>query len=341
MSASRLGKRPVEKVWGRQHLPRAFGIGDSDAPVGEIWFQDARGADAELLIKYLLTCETLSIQVHPGDEAARAAGEHRGKDEAWLIVDTEPGAKIGIGLKQSMSKEALRTAALDGSIAELIQWHEAKPGDFYYSPAGTIHALGPGLTLIEIQQNLDLTYRLYDFGRPRELQVEEAITVARPDPYRPPGAIREIAPGREILAEGGAFVVERWTAATGGRLAGVEGRPVWLIPVHGGGLIDGDALEPPTAWLVEDQSRVRIEPGSEMLFAYPGAAVIEDLLVDTRVADRGAGIAERRAYRPPVRVNPSFASGGAPSPAARPSPDSRHLRGCRPRARLHALPPKA
>jgi mannose-6-phosphate isomerase len=306
MTANRLESRQVEKVWGRQDLPRAFGAEPHDGPVGEIWFEDARGGGgAALLVKYLLTCETLSIQVHPGDEAARAAGFPRGKDEAWLIVDAEPGAKIGLGLRKAVSREALRAAALDGSLETLVDWREARAGDFLYSPAGTIHALGPGLTLIEIQQNLDLTYRLYDYGRARELQLDEAVAAARPGPYRAPSAPYALSPGREILAEGGAFVVERWTQAAGGRLAGEAGRPVWLIPVRGGGLIDGEALVPPSVWLVEDQSRVRIDEGSEMVFAYPGGTVIAELLTDTRVADEAAG-EERRAYVPPVKLAGRF-----------------------------------
>lgn len=312
MTANRLAKRPVEKVWGRQHLPRAFGIGqEGDEPVGEIWFQDRRGGDAELLIKYLLTCEKLSIQVHPDATAAQAQGHKRGKDEAWLIVDTEPGAKIGIGLRREVGKDELRRAALDGSIEELVDWREAHPGDFYYSPAGTIHALGPGLTLIEIQQNVDLTYRLYDYGRPRELQLDEAVAAALPEPYAAPFTPYQYSPGREILADGPAFVVERWTTPAGGRLAGEEGRPVWLIPVHGGGLVDSERLEPPAVWLVEDQSRVRIDEGSEMLFAYPGAGVIEELFIDTRTAARETGVEERRSYRPPVRVAASWGEGWA------------------------------
>jgi len=305
MTARSLASRQVEKVWGRQHLPRAFGAEPHDGPVGEIWFQDGRGDDAPLLVKYLLTCETLSIQVHPDDKAARAMGLERGKDEAWLIVDAEPGARIGLGLKQAVSSEALRAAAIDGSIDQLVDWRPVEAGDFLYSPAGTIHALGPGLTLVEIQQNADLTFRLYDYGRPRPLQLDEAVAAARPEPYVAPASPRLVSPGREILADGAAFVVERWTGPAGGRLAGEKGRPVWLIPVHGGGLIDGEALAPPSVWLVEDQSRVRIDPGAEMVFAYPGAEIIADLLVDTRVAD-GRPADERRVYVPPVRLAPSF-----------------------------------
>jgi mannose-6-phosphate isomerase len=274
-------------------------------PIGEIWFQDGRGPEAELLVKYLLTREKLSIQVHPDDKAARAAGHRRGKDEAWVVLEAEPGARIGLGLKRKTGKAALRAAIAGGGLEALVDWREARAGDFFYSPAGTIHALGPGLTLVEIQQNVDLTYRLYDYGRDRELQVEAAVAAARPEPFVG-SPRRQAEAGREILCEGGAFVVERWTKAAGGRLAGERERPVWLIPVRGGGLIDGEPLEPPSVWLVEDQSRIRIDEGSEMLFAYPGANVIEALFVDTRQSRPVERLDERRRYRPPVRLEPSF-----------------------------------
>jgi mannose-6-phosphate isomerase len=305
VSASRLASKQVEKLWGRAELPQSFGAAAAAGePIGEIWFQDGRGGEAELLVKYLLTREKLSIQVHPGDEAAQAAGQRRGKDEAWIVLEAEPGARIGLGLKRRASPDELRAAVDEGRLEALVDWRAVAPGDFFYSPAGTIHALGPGLTLVEIQQNVDLTYRLYDYGRDRELQVEAALASARPEPYAG-AAPRQAEPGREILCEGGAFVVERWTRAAGGRLAGELERPVWLIPLSGGGLIDGEALEPPSVWLVEDQSRVRIDGGSEILFAYPGAGVIEALFVDTRQR-QVERLEERRQYRPPTRLEPSF-----------------------------------
>ncbi len=307
MTASRLASRQVEKLWGRAELPQSFGAAAAGGePIGEIWFQDKRGAESELLVKYLLTREKLSIQVHPDDKAARAAGHRRGKDEAWLVLEAEPDARIGLGLKRDISPAELRNAIESGSIEALVDWREAKAGDFYYSPAGTIHALGPGLTLVEIQENVDLTYRLFDYGRERELQVDAGVGAARPERYRAPKARGMIEPGREILAEGGAFVIERWTRAAGGRLAGEVERPVWLVPVQGSGLIDGQALEPPSVWLVEDQSRVRIDPGSEILFAYPGPKVIDSLFVDTRRSQSVERLEERRRYRPPVRLEPSF-----------------------------------
>jgi mannose-6-phosphate isomerase len=307
VTANRLASRQVEKLWGRADLPQSFGAAAAGGePIGEIWFQDGRGADSELLVKYLLTREKLSIQVHPDGEAARAAGHRRGKDEAWLVLEADPGARIGLGLKRNVSAAELRSAIETGTLEALVDWREAKAGDFFYSPAGTIHALGPGLTLVEIQENVDLTYRLFDYGRERELQIEAGVKAARPEPYREQAARREIEPGREILAEGGAFVVERWTRPAGGRLAGEVERPVWLVPVRGTGLIDGEALEPPSVWLVEDQSRVRLDAGSEMLFAYPGASVIDALFVDTRQSQPVERIDERRRYRPPTRLEPSF-----------------------------------
>jgi mannose-6-phosphate isomerase len=96
------------------------------------------------------------------------AGE-RGKEECWLVIAAEPDAKLGIGFDQALSAEAMRKAALDGSIENLLTWHPARPGDFFYIPAGTVHAIGAGIGLIEVQQNSDITYRLYDYGRPREL----------------------------------------------------------------------------------------------------------------------------------------------------------------------------
>jgi mannose-6-phosphate isomerase len=277
MTVTRLETRRVEKPWGRRDLPPAFGAVDEDGePVGEIWFEDPRGNEPELLVKYLFTSERLSIQVHPGDEAARAAGHPRGKDEAWVVLRAEPDATIGIGLREPTSSDGLRAAAVDGSIEDLVHWRPAQAGDSYYSPAGTVHALGPGLVLIEVQQNVDLTYRLYDYGRPRELHLEEGIAVARPAPYVAPFHPYNAAPGRQIVADGPAFVLERWTAAASGNLD--LGKAVWIVPISGGGSVGDEALEAGKVWLVEGAAQVAFEEGSDVLVAYPGGAVAETLL---------------------------------------------------------------
>ena len=273
MPAARLERRLVPKVWGRWDVPPQFGPPPAgDEPLGEVWFPDEAGDEAELLVKYLFTSERLSIQVHPGDEAARAAGWRRGKDEAWVILDAEPDARIGLGLRHAVSREALRAAALDGSIEQLLDWRPARAGDVFYSPAGTVHALGAGLTLVEIQQNLDLTYRLYDYGRPRELHLEEGIAVADSSPWQPTFAHARIGKGREALAAGGAFVLERWQGAEA--LVGADsGAPVWLIPLKDGASADGLSLEAGSVWVARGPTRLDVPETSELLVAYAGAAV--------------------------------------------------------------------
>lgn len=175
-----LDTRAVEKVWGRTNLPEPFaselrGITDRGKPVGEIWFGSPAQLD-DILVKYLFTSDKLSVQVHPSDAQALVGEE--GKEECWLILDAEPGAKLAIGFKDDISAEAMRSAALDGSIEDLLEWHEVAAGDFFYLTAGTVHAIGAGISLVEVQQSSDTTFRLYDYGRPRELHLERAVAVA-------------------------------------------------------------------------------------------------------------------------------------------------------------------
>lgn len=244
MAARRLRARPVERVWGRRALPAGFPRPPGDEPIGEIWFEPPD--DAELLVKYLFTSERLSIQVHPDDAAARASGFERGKDEAWYVIDAEPGAAIGLGLTREVSREELRRAALDGSIENLLDWRPVTPGDLLYSPAGTIHAIGGGIALIEVQQNADITYRLYDYGRPRELHLDEGLTVAKLGPWSPPS--------KPI------FLLERHTAPD--RLN--DGALV--VPLRSGGTIDGEALLAGSVWSVEEGARLAGE-GLDVLVA--------------------------------------------------------------------------
>lgn len=179
----KLRKKTVSKPWGQQVLPAMFG-GERTKKIGEVWFQPPPSVTPALMVKYLFTSEKLSIQVHPDNRTARNAGLPSGKDECWLVLDAEVDAVLGIGLKTKTSDSKLRAAATLGEIENLIDWKPVKAGDFFYIPAGTIHAIGPGLQLIEIQQNVDVTYRLYDYGRPRDLHLDDAIAAAKTDPYR-------------------------------------------------------------------------------------------------------------------------------------------------------------
>ena len=282
MTATRLTTKRVEKPWGRRDLWPAFeSVAEGGNPVGEIWFevpgkQDGTTDGPELLIKYLFTSDRLSVQVHPTDADAQKKGFPRGKSEAWVILDADPHASIALGTLEVISKERLREAAEDGSIEKLLDWKTVKTDDSYYTPAGTIHAIGPGLTLIEAQQNVDLTYRLYDYGSDRELHLDDGVAVSDPVPYVAPYKPHDIAPGRAILADGPAFVLERWKGAARTDLKG-DGRKTWLVPVAGKGTIDGQSLDAGSAWLVDGGAALSLDADSDMVVVYPGSGVIEKL----------------------------------------------------------------
>ena len=168
----RLPTRFLEKVWGTTELLPWYP--DSAKKIGEVWFE----ADLPLLVKFVFTSDRLSVQVHPDDEFAAAHEKSRGKTEMWYVLRADPGARIATGFRRSISRERLRESALSGEIEHLLNWIDVTAGDAFYVPAGTVHAIGGGLALCEIQQYSDITYRLYDYGRPRELHLDKAVQVA-------------------------------------------------------------------------------------------------------------------------------------------------------------------
>jgi mannose-6-phosphate isomerase len=262
----RLQARAIAKPWGRRQLgPWGLGLGGAEAPIGEIHHEVPGGDDRPLLVKTLFTAERLSVQVHPDTAAAAARGHARGKDEAWVVLAAEPGARIGLGLDGALDPPALRAAALDGSLVDRLVWRPCAAGDVFFTPAGTIHAIGGGLTLFEIQQNLDVTYRLYDYGRGRRLDLDEGIAVASTAPWQASAPVS--APGRELLVDCPAFGIERVRGA--GWLSASTVAPVWIAVVAGNGRIDGAALRPGEVWLAE--APVAITGDAELLLAHEGA----------------------------------------------------------------------
>ena len=278
MAATRLTPTTVAKPWGRKDLAPWAAAGP--ACIGEMIY-DA-GSDAPLLVKALFTAERLSVQVHPGTVAAQASGLPHGKDEAWIILAADPGAVIGLGLRRELSREGLAAAAADGSIENLLDWKPARVGDVFFAPAGTIHAIGAGLTLIEVQQNLDLTYRLYDYGRPRALHLSEGVAVADPAPWRQLHAPRPLGGGRLSLVEGPSFVVERVRASGHATLDPPHGRAAWLVMLAGTGTIDGAPCAPGQVWLADGRCRIEFDADAEILLAYAGAGIAPAMWQEAR-----------------------------------------------------------
>jgi mannose-6-phosphate isomerase len=258
----------VEKPWGRDDLAGQYGIDpNATSRIGEIWFEDPTCVDRDLLIKLLFTSQRLSIQVHPDDEAAVAAGYPRGKDEAWCVIAASPDATIGLGITASLSPTEFADAARDGTIVDLMEWREVKAGDVIYSPAGTVHAIGAGLILLEIQQNLDLTYRLYDYGRPRELHLSEGVAVSSARPYVCPAVIETISDVQSVF-RGAKFTVECWAGAMAGTVRANSANPVWIIAGGSPITVDDSPVTPWSVVLCTGDTDFALPQGSQAFAAY-------------------------------------------------------------------------
>src|ERR1700686_596850 len=132
-----------------------------------------------LLLKFLFPHEKLSVQVHPDNEAARRVGMPCGKTECWYVAHASPGAQIALGLKAGVTREQFEQSIYDKRAEELLNWLNVFPGEMIYVAGGTVHTLGPGSIIVETQQQSDTTYRLYDYGRPRELHLREGLAAVK------------------------------------------------------------------------------------------------------------------------------------------------------------------
>jgi mannose-6-phosphate isomerase len=158
-----------------------------------------------LLVKFLFPCDKLSVQVHPDDETARRLGEPCGKTECWYIVRAQPGAQVALGLKSGTSRRDFARAIEECRAEALLNWVEVGAGDMIYVDAGTVHTLGPGSIIVETQQNSDTTYRLYDYGRPRELHIQRGLEATKE--HTQAGKVPR-RPGERLISAG-QFVVDK------------------------------------------------------------------------------------------------------------------------------------
>ena len=226
--------RTIEKPWGRTDL-RPWSDAETQGRIGEIWHDRADPAANEpsLLLKLLFTREPLSVQVHPGDAFAQSIGEAHGKSEAWYVMSAEPGGRIALGLDRRLTSEQLREAIVDGPITERIAWRDVSRGDVVDVPAGSIHAIGAGLVIAEIQQRSDTTFRLFDYGRSRALHVEQAVAVANAG-VAPAGSLpRPLGPGRTLLVTSPHFILEKFDAPARSKWTVGAQQEIWLLVLKG------------------------------------------------------------------------------------------------------------
>ena len=196
-----------ERVWGRRDLRPWYDRSNLPEAIGEAWLTgpesvietgplagltlaeavrrhakaivgvDGGTAEFPLLIKLLFPNEKLSVQVHPNDAQAQALGQPRGKTECWYVLAAEPGAEVALGLKPGVGRAQVEASVVNHSMEQLLNMVPVSVGEMVFVDAGTIHAIGPGVTLLETQQTSDITYRMYDYARPRELHLQQGLDV--------------------------------------------------------------------------------------------------------------------------------------------------------------------
>jgi mannose-6-phosphate isomerase len=199
----------VTRVWGYQDLRPWYDREADGDPLGEVWLTGddcviatgthagqtlgslfaaapeamlgtaANSTGSPLLIKVIFAREKLSVQVHPDDKMAQKYGELRGKSECWYALAAEPGAKVAAGLNPGVTLDQVKAGIHDGTLEKSLNILPVSAGDMIYVDAGTVHAIWPGSILLETQQNSDTTYRMFDYGRPRELHIEKSLEATR------------------------------------------------------------------------------------------------------------------------------------------------------------------
>jgi mannose-6-phosphate isomerase len=264
----------ARKPWGVADLHPWSSIDGSDDAVGELWFQriDKSAPAPGLLLKLLFTSEPLSIQVHPDDASARSMGLANGKTEAWYILSATPDARVALGLKRRLTPPELRAAIKDGSIAALAQWRSVAKGDIIFVPAGTIHAIGAGIVLAEIQQHSDATFRLFDYGRQRQLHEDSAIAVADAGPVQAQAVPRRVTAARSALIASPHFVLERIDLPANSKWSLDAKRETWILMIEGRARIGSISASVGDAVFAEaDHADIAAGPaGMSGLMAYPG-----------------------------------------------------------------------
>ena len=262
-----------ERPWGSPDLKPWYAYTGTKEPVGEAWLTGPQcivetgpltgqtlhtiatenseallspNAPPEfpLLVKMLFPNDKLSVQVHPDDIEAQAIGQPRGKTECWYVLEAEPGATVALGLKPDTTLEALGASAVDGTMESFLEQVPVSTGDMIFVDAGTVHAIGHGVVLLETQQTSDITYRLYDYGRPRELHLEQGLKVIKPH-TRAGKIVPQRKDGFTRLIEQKYFTVDRFDVSSGSTtsLNDVLGLSECLVSIAGSGMVKTNAGE--------------------------------------------------------------------------------------------------
>jgi mannose-6-phosphate isomerase len=252
-----------EKVWGKTRLTPWFP--NPAKPIGEAWYLGP--AELPILVKLLFTSAPLSVQVHPADGDD---GPH-GKTEMWHILEADRGASVAVGFREPITRQRLLESSQTGEIERLLNWVPVKPGDTWFIPAHTVHAIGAGIVLCEIQQNSDITYRLWDYGRAREMHLAKAVPIC--DLGVHPGVVKPtpLASGRQELARCKYFVTELVQLQPGESFTPTPQACQMWIAITGSGSIGAQPFHPGEVWLLPEtgpQPEIRADDDARFLRTY-------------------------------------------------------------------------
>lgn len=196
-----------------------------------------------LLVKFLFPGDKLSVQVHPDDEGARKYGQLCGKTECWYVLRAEPGAQVALGLKSGVTLDEFRKSIEEKRAEELLNWVEVHAGDMLYVAAGTVHTIGGGMVLVETQQTSDITYRLYDYGRPRQLHIEKGLEAVKM--HTNAGKVVPPTDAQpDILVRSPFFQVEKTRLREPLQAEVSPESPHVVVAVNGSGIVESQGMEP-------------------------------------------------------------------------------------------------
>jgi mannose-6-phosphate isomerase len=275
-----------ERVWGKKDLRPWYSDTGTTEPVGEAWLTGPQcvvetgpfagrtlgslapelGGEFPLLVKLLFPADKLSVQVHPDDAHAQLLGETRGKTECWYVLEAEPGAAVALGLKDGSDAVTVREAIVNGTMETLLESVPVSVGDMLFVDPGTVHAIGPGVVLLETQQTSDVTYRLYDYGRPRELHLEKGLQVMKAKTAAGKIAPRKVN-GFTRLIEQKYFIVDQFDVARGEIPVSMEG-PGCLVALSGSAVVrcNGDEVALKKSQAVVVNEDITVQTSDEMTF---------------------------------------------------------------------------
>jgi mannose-6-phosphate isomerase len=249
---TKIVKEPIGEswlTWGDSCIANGPFAGRTLGEIAKQYRRDLVGSAAvyedrfPLLVKFLFPAEKLSVQVHPDDAGAQRVGQPYGKTECWYVLQAERGAQVALGLKPGTTLEEFESSIRENRAEALLNWISVHSGDMLYVTAGTVHTIGGGMILVETQQTSDITYRLYDYGRPRELHIKDGIAAIKLD-SRAGKVVHNSESDPHVLVRSPFFQVEKMKLREPLQASVSRESPHVVVAIEGAGIIESAGMEP-------------------------------------------------------------------------------------------------